>query len=187
MKLSIHRKHLSLKGMATVAPEGKASAAIERKAQRVLRSIIGIVTVVFALFYLVGFNLPYEENPAYNEPMLTDYVLILMWLVFIVALGFALWSVVRTARSRKDSRGNVYGVPVRKVAYFTVAGTIILLLIGLLFADTTPIVINGKTYDDKLWLTMSSLFVISSLAMLTITVAAVIFASINSKRKENRP
>lgn len=178
MKLSINRN----KPVKT----NKASAAIKRKAHLVLKCIIGITAAMFALFYIVGFNVPYEENPAYNEPMLTDYVIILMWAVLFIAIGFALWAVIRSARSRSGSKGNVYGVPVRKVAYATVIFTSLLLLAGLLFADASPITINGKTYDDTLWLTLSSLFVIACLAMLAVAVAAVVFASINSRRKENR-
>ena len=50
----------------------------ERGSQRVLFAIIAVTAVVFALFYLVGFNHPFPDDPDFNEPRLTD---VLLWLM----------------------------------------------------------------------------------------------------------
>ena len=38
----------------------------ERISQRVLYALISIVAMVFIAFYLIGFNLPFAENPYSN-------------------------------------------------------------------------------------------------------------------------
>ena len=46
--------------------------------QRVLYGLIGIAVVVFALFYLVGYHQPFEENADFNAPLYTNLLLLLM-------------------------------------------------------------------------------------------------------------
>ena len=60
----------------------------ERISQTVLYIIVGIAVVVFALFFLVGYNMPSVEEPSFNAPLLTDALLILtIALVFVAAMG----------------------------------------------------------------------------------------------------
>ena len=65
---------------------------------RVLYSLVGLTVVVFALFYLVGYNAPYLFDPTYNAPVLTDLVLVLMYLMIAAGLGVAVYSVIRGSR-----------------------------------------------------------------------------------------
>ena len=51
----------------------------ERISQRVLYLLMGIVGLVFVLFFFVGFDQPYMENPDFNAPLFTDAVLSLCW------------------------------------------------------------------------------------------------------------
>ena len=46
---------------------------------RLLYAMIGVTAVVFALFYLVGYDMPYVFDPDYNAPLLTDIVLIFIF------------------------------------------------------------------------------------------------------------
>lgn len=41
----------------------------ERLSQRLLYILVGVSAVVFALFYLVGYDLPFDENPDFNAPI----------------------------------------------------------------------------------------------------------------------
>ena len=38
-----------------------------------------LAVVVFALFFLVGYDMPFLENPDFNAPLFTDVLIILMW------------------------------------------------------------------------------------------------------------
>lgn len=50
---------------------------------RMLYAMIGVTAVVFALFYLVGYDMPYVFDPDYNAPLLTDIVLIFIYLMVV--------------------------------------------------------------------------------------------------------
>ena len=66
----------------------------ERLSQRLLYILVGVSAVVFALFYLVGYDLPFDENPDFNAPLFTDVLIVLMVLVLLLALGmigFSAW------------------------------------------------------------------------------------------------
>lgn len=156
----------------------------ERRGDLVKRGIIAVAAVVFAAFYLIGFNVPWEDNPQYNEPLLTDLVIVLMWLTLAGALGVAVWSVARIIRSRRTSSGKDFGVPVRKVALGVTGLTVVVMLLSFLLADTSPIRINGHQYSDALWLRMAGMFVFSCLVLLVAAVIAVIVVMVKSGRKE---
>ena len=60
---------------------------------RVLYVLSGVTVLVFALFWLVGFNRPYDEDGNFNAPLFTDVLLVL---VTVVVVGFvAVWYPVR--------------------------------------------------------------------------------------------
>lgn len=140
-----------------------------------LYTLIGMVSVVFVLFYLIGFNLPFEDNPAYNEPMLTDVVIVMMWAMLILALGFTLWAIARTIIATSKSSGKVFGVPVRRISTILASSTIGIMILSALISGGEPVTINGQTYDDSLWLYASGMFIITITVMLIAAVAAVIF------------
>ena len=91
----------------------------ERLSQRLLYILVGVSAVAFALFYLVGYDLPFDENPDFNAPLFTDVLIVLMVLVLLLALcmiGFSAW---RSHRSGSRQDAVVNGVPARKIARIT--------------------------------------------------------------------
>ena len=47
----------------------------ERLSQRILYVLIGMATVIFSLFYVIGYDHPYAINPNFNAPLFTDAVI----------------------------------------------------------------------------------------------------------------
>lgn len=72
----------------------------ERISHRVLYALIGVTVVAYALFALVGFNIPYEQDPDMNAPLFTDLLLWLGWITLFLSLVLA---VVSTIHSHKLS------------------------------------------------------------------------------------
>ena len=50
----------------------------EQISQKVFRLMIGLAVLVFGLFYLIGYDLPFDENPDFNAPLFTDVLIFLM-------------------------------------------------------------------------------------------------------------
>ena len=59
----------------------------EQISQKVFRLMIGLSVLVFGLFYLIGYDLPFDENPDFNAPLFTDVLIFLMWLFLIGGVG----------------------------------------------------------------------------------------------------
>ena len=81
----------------------------EKISQYILYVLVGLIVLIFILFYLIGFDLPFLDNPAFNAPLFTDGVIALMWLMLIFALGLVVWSFVKSYRSQ--TKGTQSDVP----------------------------------------------------------------------------
>ena len=101
----------------------------EQISQQVFFILIGLAVVVFALFFLVGYDMPFLENPDFNAPLFTDVLIILMWLFLIGGVGLAVYSMVRDYRGAK-SEAVVNGVPVRRIFRITWLGTLAILVLS---------------------------------------------------------
>lgn len=150
----------------------------------VLYSLVGLTVVVFALFYLVGYNAPYLFDPTYNAPVLTDLVLVLMYLMIAAGLGVAVYSVIRGSRTRSSEKV-VNGVPVAKIMWGTVAFVAVLLIVTFLAGSSEPLKVNGTLFSDAFWLRLTDMFIYTSLVLIAAAVVAVGYSmsGINRKRK----
>ena len=92
----------------------QSNKSAEQISQKVFRLMIGLAVLVFGLFYLIGYDLPFDENPDFNAPLFTDVLIFLMWLFLIGGVGLAVYSMVKDYRSSK-SEAVVNGVPVRRI------------------------------------------------------------------------
>ena len=43
----------------------------EQISSRIFYVIVALSAVLFILFWLIGYDMPYEEDPEYNAPLLT--------------------------------------------------------------------------------------------------------------------
>ena len=155
----------------------------EQISQQVFFILIGLSVVVFALFFLVGYDMPFLENPDFNAPLFTDVLIILMWLFLIGGVGLAVYSMVRDYRGAK-SETVVNGVPVRRIFRITWLGTLAILVLSFLLGSSDPMLINGENYADWIWLKLSDMFVITSLLMLVAGIGAVCFGATRYIRKK---
>lgn len=150
---------------------------------RVQYALVGVIAVVFVLFWLVGYNKPYDEDPNFNAPLLTDVLMVLMMLMVIGGIGLVVWSVARhlQIRGKADSMEN--NIPVKKIAYCVTGGTALVLLLTFLLGSSAPMLINGTTFADTLWLKVSDMFISSSLLLITVAIAAVVYGATKYIRK----
>ena len=142
--------------------------------------------MVFALFYLVGYDLPFDENPDFNAPLFTDVLIVLMVLVLLLALcmiGFSAW---RSHRSGSRQDAVVNGVPARKIARITWFSTFGLLVIGFAVGSSTPMLVNGNDYNDWFWLKLSDMFVLASVMLLIAAIGVVLFGVTRYVRKDRK-
>lgn len=154
----------------------------EQVSQRIFYILIVLAVLVFGLFFLVGYDMPFEENPDFNAPLFTDVLIVLMWLFLLGGIGLAIYSMWKDYR-RSKSEAVVNGVPVRRIFRFTWIGLLAVLVLTFALGSSDPMLINGENYADWLWLKLSDMFVITSLLMLLAGIGTVVFGATRYIRK----
>lgn len=150
---------------------------------RVLYVLSGIIVLVFALFWLVGFDRLYEDDGNFNAPLFTDVLLMLMLMLTAGAIGVVAWSAVRSGKVSGGGERVVNNIPVRKVGLAVAMGTVIMLFLTFLLSSSDPMKINGLNYTDTFWLRTSGMFVSTTLAMIFVAIAAVVYGATKYIRK----
>lgn len=82
---------------------------------RVLYVLVGLIVVIFALFWLIGYNRPFDEDGNFNAPLFTDVLLVFMMLLTVGAFVVAVWSAIRSNKVSSGGERIVNNIPVRKI------------------------------------------------------------------------
>ena len=159
----------------------------EKISQRIFYFIVGLSVVVFGLFFLIGYDMPFEENPDFVAPLFTDVLLSLMCLLLLASFLLAVWAVVHTYRSsgQVDEVSQSHGIRGRRISQVTWGVTVVLLIVTFVLGSSSPLLVNGQNYQDWLWLKVSDMLVYSTVIMLVVAVAAVLFGATRYIRKGN--
>lgn len=156
----------------------------EKISQTVLYIIVGISILVFALFFLVGYNMQSTEDPSFKAPLLTDALLILMIVLLFVASIIGVVAVIVGLRKRDPGDRVVNGVPAAKISSITFGLTFLILLLTFIFGSTDSMMINGKQFTDVFSLKITDMFVQTSIVMIIIAIGAMIFGYTRYIRKK---
>ena len=157
----------------------------ERLSTRVLYVLVGIIGVVFILFWLVGFSLPFDDDPNFTAPLFTNLLLALMYILAFTGIAVGIWSVYRTLKVRGKSESVDNNIPTRKLSYTIVFTTIASLLLFFLVGSSQPMRINGISYTDSFWLKVSDMFIYTSLLMIIAGMYVVAYGATKYNRKND--
>ena len=70
----------------------------EQISSRIFYVIVALSAVLFVLFWLIGYDMPYEEDPEYNAPLLTGVLVSFMIVLTIAAVVLMTWGLIRSVR-----------------------------------------------------------------------------------------
>lgn len=131
-----------------------------------------LIVVCFAAFLLIGYNNPVGD---YNEPMLTDVIMWLMYVLTAVTAVLTVWSVVRGIQNTKGSdSAATTGVPSGKITMFTVCLTVISLVLGWVTGlGSTEFTASDGTVTSAGWVTVVNVFMVSMGVLLVAAAIAV--------------
>lgn len=155
----------------------------EKLSKQIFYGIVAVIVVIFSMFYLIGYHLPYWEDPSFNAPMMTNVLLIFMFLLFVGAICLAAWSIFNSLKKRGKGEKLQNGIPVKRNAYIVVIGTFILLICTFLLSSKAPILVNGKAYENVWWLRLSDMFIWTSGILIIIAFVTVVFGASRNWRK----
>ena len=156
----------------------------ERLSLRVLYVLLALTALLFAAFFLVGFDRPSLESPGFRDPLFTDVLLWCALALSALALGAGAWALWRGLRQRDGSERVVNGVPAAKISMGVAALTAVVVLLSFVCGSPAPVTVNGSPFDDVFWLKAADMFVATSLVLMLVAVGAVVFGYTRYYRKE---
>jgi len=71
--------------------------------KRVLIVLIALSALVFGAFYLVGYDVPFDDNANFNAPIFTDILLYFIYALLVATVVVCAVAVVRGLKRRDDS------------------------------------------------------------------------------------
>lgn len=157
-------------------PSDKASGRVQ--AVLVIMSVL-----LFGMFYFVGFDFPYDEDPRFNAPLLTDAVLWFSYVLFVAAVVVTVISVVRSVRVHSSDDRLSNGIPAMRIAW-SIGGLLVSsLLLTFLFGSSEPLMVNGRRFTSVFWLKLTDMFINTSIVLGVIAVAAVCYGMSGLNRR----
>ena len=160
--------------------------AEERISQRILYVLIGVIALVFVLFFSIGFYTPFAGDPSFNAPLFTDVLLIFMWILFGLAVLTMVVSLIRTARTMSVKQRVVNGIPTYKISIAVFGTTLFVPCVVVCLRFFSSYAYNGANYTDTFWLKVSDMFVTSSIVLLLVAIAVTAFGATRYYRKKNK-
>lgn len=109
-----------------------------------------------------------------------------MIVLLVVAAIIGFLAVIAGLRKRDSSDKNVNGVPAAKISMITFGFTFAMLLLTFVFGSTDSMTINGHQFSDVVSLKLTDMFVQTSIVMIVVAVAAVIFGYTRYIRRNNK-
>ena len=162
-----------------------AQDKVEKISKITLWALIGITIVVMALFLLVGYNNPYEENPTFNDPQLTD--LLLVW-TYILIGGTAIATVAAVIygfvngsnKSNNEEKGLAGKASV--IAWGTFVVSVVIGIFAGIINQSEVLLINGERWNDPTDIILTDMSMISILILTIVTIIATAFSMATNKK-----
>lgn len=168
-------KHLDLQHRST-----------EQLSRWVLYALSALTACLFALYYLIGYDQPYVENPDFNEPLLTTALLFFMYALLVTTVGIGVWSILRETKRRRSESKVSNGIPTSLISRCVTGGTLMVFALTFVLGSTQPLMTNGKSFTDSLLLRMADQFINTSIFLLIAAALAVAFGMTRYYRKQKR-
>ena len=145
---------------------------IEKISSRVLLACVILIVVCFAAFFCIGYNNPIGDN---NEPMLTNVIMWLMYLLIAVTAALTIWSLIRGLQNNKgNDPAATTGVPGGKITMFTAGLTIVSLVAGWICGlGEKEFTASDGTVTSAGWVTVVDVFLVSMGILLVAAAIAV--------------
>lgn len=172
--------------MGMAGNKGHKWLSTDRLAGRVLALLTVLTALMFGAFFVVGYDMPYAENPGFNAPLLTDTLLVYTYALCAVAVVVAVVSMVRGAALHGGSRYETNGVPSGRIALGVALLLVVTLALTFAFGSSEPLPVNGKVYGDELWLKLTDMFIGTSAVLGLVAVALVAVGVSGLNRRAGR-
>lgn len=157
----------------------------EQISTRVLYVLLAVIVLLFGAFFLIGYDIPYDEDPTFNAPMFTDAVLVFIYMLVLATVGITAYAVYRSIKGRDKTSDTINNIPAAKIVWLTTGLTAASMLLTFLLGSSEPVMVNGVKYADVFWLKATDMFINTALILLFVAVCGVVFGLSGYNRKVN--
>ncbi len=147
----------------------------------VLVVLSAISIIILGMFFFIGYDIPWEDNPSMVNPQFTDVLLwwniILIGLTIVIAVGSVIMQIVKGS-SMETEKGLAGKTDVLAVALLVVS-----IIAGFIYGgiDLEMIAVNNKAWNpaapENVTDNMTTVVCIISIAILGVVTAIVTIAS----------
>lgn len=149
---------------------------LDKLSKYLLWVLMGISVVVVALFFIVGFDTPYEEDPNLNAPVFTDALLV--WTIILTVAGGVcmLASFIYYVCENGVNSSYIYtwGLPVLTI--------VIGVILGISNKDD-HMLINGQDWNNPVDIIITDASMVSIAVLTVCAIIAIIFSVIMNTKK----
>jgi len=162
-----------------------AQDKVEKISKITLWVLIGISLVVMALFLLVGYDTPYEENPKQVAPQLTDLLIIWTYILIAVTAVAAVGAVIYGFVSGGNKSKHEEVGPASKAGLIAWGTFLVSVIIGVVMGisnQSEVLLINGERWNDPTDIILTDASMISILILTVVTILATAFSMVTNKK-----
>lgn len=160
--------------------------AFDSLSGRVLALLVAVSAVLFGAFFIIGYDIPYAEDASFNAPLLTDTLLIYIYVMCGLTVVVAVVAMVRGALMYGGRRYETNGVPSGRIVRGVVLLLVVTLVVTYALGSSEPLIVNGKVYAESGWLKLTDMFINTSAVLGVVAVAIVVYGVSGLNRKNNR-
>lgn len=145
----------------------------EKLSRTVLNACIAVILIVFAFFFMYGYDNPMGD---YNEPKCTEAVIYLMYVLIGFTAVLAVWSAIKSIKDGMGASGeNLSGVPGGKISFISVVLLVGSLAVGLLTNLNEPdfTAADGNVTSGAM-VSVVDMFIISIYILMAVAAIAVV-------------
>lgn len=114
--------------------------------------------------------------------LFTSVLLIVIELLILATVALALWSSYKSAKLRREARKGQVANPTVKIVVCVVAVLWLAYVVVELLLTAEPMMINGKLYDDSLWIHLSDIVLNTAIIMFLIAAGTIAYGYLNTYR-----
>ena len=155
----------------------------KRLANISLRVLCVLTLVIFSLFFLVGYDMPSLTKEGMVEPLLTNTVLVFTYIVLFLSIAIAVWSLIKEFLLGAQLPSVQNGIKVKLIRNSTFISVPTLLILFFLLGSSSPLKVNGITFNNAFWLKASDMFIFVSILLLLIGIVYATWGTIKSYRR----
>lgn len=156
---------------------------------RILYSLIALTAVIFTGFYTIGYDTPFEDNPQFYAPMLSDIVIAFVFALILITVSATVFSIIREKKHGNRITDTTNSISDTRISMAALSLTVISMVTAFAAGSSNPLSINGTQYTKEFWLKGTDMFICTIIVLISAALIILVAGNIrninHAKRQSN--